>query len=137
MSLNAKRVKAGGAPPEVPQEPEYDVAISFLGKDQRIAGDVAERLAESLKVFYYPRSQEQLAGTDGMESMRVPFVSGARVVVVLYREPWGETEWTRLEESANQRWMLEAWMVHAHVRAARQNEQAACVAASHTCSVRA
>jgi hypothetical protein len=126
--------KAGTMSPAVAQEPEYDVAISFLGKDQRIAGELAERLAESLKVFYYPRSQEQLAGTDGMESMRVPFVSGARVVVVLYREPWGATEWTRLEESAikdgclQRGWStlmfvqldktskLPVWLPHTHVR---------------------
>src|SRR5262249_45264683 len=67
---------------------------------QTIAGELAERLAESLKVFYFPRAQEALAGTDGMESMRTPFVSGSRVTVILYREPWGETEWTRVEASA-------------------------------------
>jgi hypothetical protein len=126
--------KPGTMLPPVAQEPENDVAISFLGKDQRIAGDIAARLAESLKIFYYPRSQEQLAGTDGLESMRVPFVSGARVVVVLYREPWGATEWTRLEESAikdgclQRGWStlmfvqldktskLPVWLPHTHVR---------------------
>jgi hypothetical protein len=82
------------------EEPEYDVAISFLATDQLIAGELADRLVESLKVFYYPRAQEKLAGTDGMESMRMPFVSGSRVTVILYREQWGKTEWTRLEESA-------------------------------------
>lgn len=55
--------------------PEHDVAISFLAKDQQIAGALAERLGESLKLFYYPRAQEQLAGTDGMETMRKPFVT--------------------------------------------------------------
>jgi hypothetical protein len=70
-------------------EPDYDVALSFLAKDQRIAGTIAERLGETLKVFYFPRAQEALPATDGMESMRVPFVSASRVVVVLYRAPWG------------------------------------------------
>ena len=94
--MTAKR-----APKAVVQpEPEYDVAISFLAQDQRIAGELAERLGESLKVFYFPRAQEALAGTDGMESMRSPFVSGSRVTVILYRDRWGETPWTRVEASA-------------------------------------
>ncbi len=80
--------------------PEYDVAISFLAKDDPIARALAERLGESLKVFYFPRAQEQLAGTDGMETMRKPFLDGSRVTVVLYREPWGETPWTRVEATA-------------------------------------
>jgi hypothetical protein len=115
-------------------EPDYDVALSFLVKDQRIAGKIAERLGEALKVFYFPRTQEMLASTDGMESMRIPFVSASRVVVVLYREPWGKTEWTRLEEAAIQEGCLKrgwntlvffqldkksrlpVWFPHAHVR---------------------
>jgi hypothetical protein len=33
------------------------------------------------------------------ESMREPFFD-SRVVVVLYREPWGTTPWTSVEETA-------------------------------------
>jgi len=40
-----------------------------------------------------------IAGTDGLESMRLPFTDESRTVVVLYREPWGSTEWTRVEET--------------------------------------
>src|SRR5437870_13892972 len=38
------------------------------------------------------------AGTHGLESMREPFLT-ARIVVVLYREPWGNTNWTRVEQA--------------------------------------
>ena len=55
--------------------------------------------SSGLSVFFFPRNQEELAGTDGMESMREPFLS-ARTVVVLYREQWGKTPWTRVEETA-------------------------------------
>jgi len=34
-----------------------------------------------------------------LKSMRTPFLE-ARVVVVLYRHPWGETPWTRVEQTA-------------------------------------
>lgn len=79
---------------------KYDVAISFLTSDESIAAAIYEKLSESLQVFFYPRKQEELAGTDGLESMRLPFLDGSRVVVVLYREPWGKTPWTRVEETA-------------------------------------
>lgn len=79
---------------------KYDVAISFLSKDAAIAAAIHQKLSEGLKVFFYPRNQEQLAGTDGMESMRKPFLDDSRIVVVLYRELWGKTPWTRVEETA-------------------------------------
>ena len=77
-----------------------DVAISFLARDQEIARAVAEQLeASGLSVFFYPRKQEELAGTNGMELMRAPFLT-ARVNVALFRHPWGETPWTRVEDAA-------------------------------------
>ena len=80
--------------------PKHDVAISFLSADEPIAAALFRALSEGLNVFFYPRSQEDLAGTDGMETMRAPFFEDSRVVVVLYREPWGETPWTRVEQTA-------------------------------------
>jgi hypothetical protein len=82
------------------KEFKYDVAISFLSKDQGIASEIHRRLFEGLKVFFYPRSQEELAGTNGLESMRTPFRDESRLVVVLYREGWGHTPWTGVEETA-------------------------------------
>jgi hypothetical protein len=83
-------------------EPQYDVAISFLSKDEPTAAALRDRLSDGLSVFFYPRNQEQLAGTDGLETMRTPFLSDSRVVVVLYREPWGKTPWTGVEQTAIQ-----------------------------------
>jgi hypothetical protein len=81
-------------------ESKYDVAISFLFRDLRTAHALYDELATSgLKVLFFPRRQEELAGTSGMESMRAPFL-GARVNVVLFRNPWGETPWTRIEDAA-------------------------------------
>jgi hypothetical protein len=79
-------------------EPGDDVAISFLAADEKIAEALATRLI-GLKVFYFPDRQEDLAGTDGLETMRAPFLK-ARVNVVLYREQWGKTKWTAVEEAA-------------------------------------
>jgi hypothetical protein len=114
--------------------PQYDVAISFLSRDEPIGAALRDRLSDGLKVFFYPRNQEQLAGTDGLATMRTPFLSDSRVVVVLYREPWGRTPWTGVEQTAiqegclNQGWQrlffivldktneLPIWIPQTHVR---------------------
>jgi hypothetical protein len=82
------------------ENPKYDVAISFLSKDEPTASAIYQKLTEGLNVFFFPRNQEELAGTDGLESMRKPFFDDSRVMVVLYQEPWGKTPWTRVEETA-------------------------------------
>jgi hypothetical protein len=90
-------------------EPKYDVAISFLAKDEVIAKELYDRLSEVLKVFYFPHNQEDLVGTNGLESMREPFFD-SRVVVVLYRDPWGKTPWTGVEETAiGERCLKQGW----------------------------
>jgi hypothetical protein len=87
--------KSGGPvtePAKVAGEPKYDAAISFLAADEKVASAIYSALS-GLNVFFYPRNQEELIGTNGLESMRQPFLD-ARVVVVFYREPRGETPWT-------------------------------------------
>ena len=83
------------------QNPDkYDVAISFLVQDVALAQALYEKLCEGLRVFFFPRNQEELAGTDGMESMRSAFRTDALLNVVLYRERWGQTPWTAVEAAA-------------------------------------
>lgn len=82
-------------------KPKYDVAISFLSQDESVGAALNSRLrATGLDVFFFPRTQEELAGKDGLEAMRTPFLTDSRLVVVLYRERWGKTPWTRVEEAA-------------------------------------
>jgi hypothetical protein len=73
------------------ENPKYEVAISFLAQDGQVAAALNQKLSEGLEVFFFPRKQEELAGTDGLESMRAPFFNDSRVMVVLYRERWGKT----------------------------------------------
>jgi hypothetical protein len=83
-------------------EPEfkYDVAISFLVQDIQLATALYQKLMPGLKVFFFPRNQEDLAGTNGLASMRQPFYAESRLNVVLYRERWGNTIWTGVESTA-------------------------------------
>lgn len=77
-----------------------DVAISFLSRDEPLAVKIHAELSEHLNVFVYSKRQEELAGTDGLETFREVFLSRARLVVVLYRDGWGKTPWTAVEEIA-------------------------------------
>ncbi len=79
---------------------KYDVAISFLIEDISIATALHDMLSKSLRVFFFPRNQEELAGTDGLESMRAPFFRESRLNVVVYRVRWGNTPWTGVEAAA-------------------------------------
>jgi hypothetical protein len=91
-------------------EADYDAAISFLAIDETLAREIYAGLDHvGLKVFFFPRNQEELAGTNGLETMRAPFLE-ARVVVVLYRVPWGSTPWTRVEQTAiTDRCLKDGW----------------------------
>ena len=79
---------------------DLDVAISFLSKDGGLANSLRDGLGTSLDVFVYDKKQEELAGTDGLETLRDVFRNRAKLVVILFRERWGETEWTRVEKQA-------------------------------------
>lgn len=81
-------------------EYEFEVAFSFLSEDEHLAEQLHNLLAERLTVFLYSKRQEEIAGTDGEETFGKVFREQARIVVVLYRPGWGETPWTRIEETA-------------------------------------
>jgi hypothetical protein len=79
---------------------EYDVAFSFVKEDEPLATELNDLLQERLKSFLYSKRQESLAGTDGEQMFNDVFGKKARIVVVLYRDTWGTTPWTRIEETA-------------------------------------
>jgi hypothetical protein len=57
-----------------PNAKKYDVAISFLAEDITLAEALYRKLSEGFEVFFSARRQEELAGTNGAESMRRPFL---------------------------------------------------------------
>ena len=81
---------------------EYDVAFSFLDKDHPLAVAIREKLTDAVSVFVYSERQAELAGKDGETTFNEVFGGKARLVVVLYREGWGESPWTRIEKTAIQ-----------------------------------
>jgi len=78
----------------------YDIAISFLADDESLAQDISNRLNQYFSVFIYSKRQEEIAGTNGQDSFSDIFKNRSKTVLVLYREKWGNTDWTRVEETA-------------------------------------
>jgi hypothetical protein len=83
-------------------EPTYDVAVSFLAADEPRAVELAEALAGRLRAFVYSERQRELAGREGMSEFTRVFERDSRIVVVLYRQGWGQTPWTGVEQTAIQ-----------------------------------
>ncbi len=79
---------------------DLDVAISFASADKALAVAIRDGLIGTLRVFEFTDRQEELAGTDGLESLRKVFRDRARIVVILMRAAWGTTPWTRVEKEA-------------------------------------
>lgn len=79
---------------------KYDVAFSFLAEDEDLAGQLDDLIQDRVSTFFYSKRQEEIAGTDGEETFNEVFGVQARIVVVLYRSGWGETPWTRIEQTA-------------------------------------
>lgn len=79
---------------------KYEVAFSFLAQDEALATQLNDLLQDRMSTFLYSKRQEQLAGTDGEITFNKVFGEEARCIVVLYRKGWGETPWTRIEETA-------------------------------------
>jgi hypothetical protein len=92
--------RSGGAVTAVANEFVYDVAFSFLAEDESSATQINDRLQDRYKTFLYSQRQKELAGTDGELTFNTVFSKEARTVAILYRPGWGETPWTRIEETA-------------------------------------
>ena len=79
---------------------KYDVAFSFLAEDEELVTQINDLIQGRINTFLYSRKQGEIAGTDGEQTFNRVFASEARVVFVLYRNGWGKTPWTRIEETA-------------------------------------
>lgn len=100
-SVGSKKTPSpGSAPPSPLAAFDFDVAFSFLDADRNLALSLETRLQPELNVFVYSTRQQVLAGTEGLESFRTVFNARSRLVVVLYRNGWGQTKFTRIEETA-------------------------------------
>ena len=77
-----------------------DVAFSLLAADQAVADTLVQRVRDKLRTFVWSDQQKDMAGKDGVALLTELYEKRSRLVVVLYRTGYGETKWTRVEESA-------------------------------------
>jgi hypothetical protein len=82
------------------EEPfKYDVAFSFLKKDEELACRINDLLRDRVETFFSPRKGQVIAGADDEKTYNEILACQARIVVLLYGEDWGKTPETRIEES--------------------------------------
>lgn len=86
-------------PPE-PIPSDIDVAFTFLSPDLGLAEELARLLRDHVSTFVFSEHQKDLAGTDGVAQFTSIYQKRARFVVVLYRDGYGNTKWTRVEKTA-------------------------------------
>src|SRR5688572_17252134 len=79
---------------------QYEIAFSFLQQDEGLAFEINDLIQDRYSTFIYSQHQKELAGADGEIKFNEVFGEKARIVIVLYRESWGTTPWTRIEETA-------------------------------------
>ena len=79
---------------------DVDVAFSFLARDEAVALEISRMMQASARTFVFSERQKELAGTDGVVQFTKLFQDRAKLVVVLYRDGYASTKWTRIEESA-------------------------------------
>ncbi len=92
---------------KVEKKYEFEVAFSFLEDDEKIAYEINDTIQDRYSTFIYSQHQKEIVGTDGAETFRQVFEEKSRIVVVIYREQWGKTFWTRIEENAIKHRVLE------------------------------
>lgn len=87
---------------------KYDVSISCLKKDEPLARELHDLLKPRVKsLFLYTQNQKDLIGEEGVEKFTRVFRHESRVVVVIYRDDWGQTKWTGVEDRAIRELYLE------------------------------
>ncbi len=80
---------------------KYEVAISCTKEDESVAQELHDLLQPRVKsIFFYPENQKELIGQDGVQKFGSVFRTESRVALVVYREKWGKTPWTLVEENA-------------------------------------
>jgi hypothetical protein len=79
---------------------QYDIAFSFVKEDESLATEINDLMQDRYRTFLYSKAQESLAGTDGEKTFNSVFGQQARSVAILFRKEWGQTPWTRIEETA-------------------------------------
>ncbi|MFA5012578.1 MAG: hypothetical protein WC644_11580 [Ignavibacteria bacterium] len=81
-------------------EYKYDVAFSLEKDDKEIARQINDLIKNKFSTFVYFENKESIASEDGLNLFYNVFNNQSKIVVVLFSEKWGKTDWTTKEEIA-------------------------------------
>lgn len=79
---------------------KYDIAFSLRHEDAPFAHELKKALNPKLNIFFYETNKDELTGKKSLEKFDKVFREEARLVVVFYRETWGKSHATEIEENA-------------------------------------
>jgi hypothetical protein len=79
---------------------KWDVAISLCKQDTDFAKKLVRALNQSLKIFFYEDSQEELISKSGPEAFARIFKEQSRIVIILSRNEWSSSFYTEIERNA-------------------------------------
>src|SRR5258708_1938329 len=81
-----------------PENPKYEVSLSFAGEQRLYVGDVAKHLAaRGISVFYDRFETVNLWGKDHVEAFHHQFANNTKFVVVFISKEYVEKMWPRHE----------------------------------------
>lgn len=79
---------------------KYEVAFSFLKQDEHLANQINDLIQNKLNTFLYSKKHEDKTSRNREKTFMDVFGKQSRSVVVLFRNKWGTTPWTKIEEKA-------------------------------------
>lgn len=104
--IGAKQIvvaKADETTPSRPQEPQYDIAISFAGEDRPIVQPYAEEIkAQGLNIFYADFEEVDLWGTNLYDTLDTIYRLKALYCVMFLSKHYAAKVWTNHERKAAQ-----------------------------------
>ena len=81
---------------------KYDLAISLLDEDAQLGWDIVNKLGNPDRIFFYRKDIDEITFSNGVNVFSDIFAKQSRFVLVLYRENYGNTDWTAIEYSVIQ-----------------------------------
>lgn len=79
---------------------KHDIGFAFLEKDEPFANQINDLLKDKFKTFLYSKKQEYKDDLEREMLILDVFKKQSRCVVLFYRNKWGTTPYTAIEEKA-------------------------------------
>jgi hypothetical protein len=79
---------------------KYEVAFSLEKEDIEIVRQINNLIKNRISTFTYFENKEETAAQDGLDLFYNVFNNQSKIVIVMFSNKWGKTDWTTKEEIA-------------------------------------